>query len=68
MRSAGSPPTPPTLFGVVDRGVLAPGAFADVNVIDLDALAVELPEVVHDFPTGAGRDTCSGRGAIAPRS
>ena len=28
--------TPPTLFGFADRGVLAPGAFADVNVIDLE--------------------------------
>ncbi|MDQ1481270.1 MAG: hypothetical protein QOI44_2131 [Actinomycetota bacterium] len=43
------------LFGVSGRGVLEPGAFADVNVLDLDALAVELPEVVHDFPTGAAR-------------
>ena len=29
-----------------------PGAFADVNVIDLDALALPLPEYVHDFPAG----------------
>jgi N-acyl-D-aspartate/D-glutamate deacylase len=43
------------LFGVPGRGVLEPGAFADVNVLDLDGLAVELPEVVHDFPTGAAR-------------
>jgi N-acyl-D-aspartate/D-glutamate deacylase len=43
------------LFGVVDRGRLEPGRFADINVIDVDALALHLPEFVHDFPAGAGR-------------
>ena len=43
------------LFGVTDRGVLRPGAFADVNVIDLDGLRLPTPEYVHDFPGGAGR-------------
>ncbi len=43
------------LFGIADRGVLAPGSFADVNVIDLEALRLHLPEYVHDFPGGAGR-------------
>jgi len=43
------------LFGVTDRGVLCEGSHADVNVIDLDALALCLPEYVHDFPGGAGR-------------
>jgi len=43
------------LFGIVDRGELRPGAFADVNVIDLDALTLPQPEFVHDFPGGAGR-------------
>jgi N-acyl-D-aspartate/D-glutamate deacylase len=43
------------LFGVVDRGRLREGMFADVNVIDLDALSLHLPEFTHDFPAGAGR-------------
>ncbi|HEY3724606.1 MAG TPA: amidohydrolase family protein [Acidimicrobiia bacterium] len=43
------------LFGVTDRGVLRPGAFADVNVIDLDGMRLPQPEYVHDFPRGAGR-------------
>jgi N-acyl-D-aspartate/D-glutamate deacylase len=51
-----------TLFGVEDRGVLAEGAFADVNLIELDALALPLPEYVHDFPGGAGRYVQQGRG------
>ena len=43
------------LFGIPDRGVLAPGAFADVNVIDWDGLELPQPRFVFDFPHGAGR-------------
>jgi N-acyl-D-amino-acid deacylase len=43
------------LFGIKDRGVLRPGAYADVNVIDFDGLTLHQPEFVHDFPGGAGR-------------
>jgi len=43
------------LFGVTDRGRLVTGAFADVNVIDLEQLHLPIPEYVTDFPNGAGR-------------
>ena len=51
-----------SFIGLDGRGVLAEGAFADVNVIDWDELALELPEYVHDFPHGAGRLIQRGRG------
>jgi len=46
---------PARFYGLGDRGVLAPGRRADVNVIDLDGLALLRPEQRHDLPGGAGR-------------
>jgi N-acyl-D-amino-acid deacylase len=46
---------PAGFFGFEDRGVLREGAFADINVIDLEALRVHPPEFHNDLPTGAGR-------------
>lgn len=43
------------LFGITGRGRLAAGAYADVNVIDLENLRLPQPSYVHDFPNGAGR-------------
>jgi len=42
-------------FGFSDRGRLAPGKRADVNLIDFDRLQVQKPELVHDMPAGGRR-------------
>ena len=41
--------------GLDDRGVLAPGYRADVNVIDLDRLRLRRPEMHFDLPGGGRR-------------
>ena len=42
-------------YGLRDRGLLAPGLRADVNVIDYENLALLPPEVRYDFPAGGRR-------------
>ena len=42
-------------FGLSDRGRLAPGLRADINLIDFDRLQVQKPELVHDMPAGGRR-------------
>lgn len=46
---------PARFYGLGDRGVLQPGRRADINLIDLDRLALHYPERVEDLPGGAGR-------------
>jgi N-acyl-D-aspartate/D-glutamate deacylase len=41
--------------GLHDRGRLAPGYRADVNVIDLDRLRLQAPAIVRDLPGGGRR-------------
>ena len=41
--------------GLLDRGVLAPGYKADVNVIDFDHLGMAPPRLVFDLPAGGKR-------------
>jgi N-acyl-D-aspartate/D-glutamate deacylase len=43
------------LFGLSDRGILAPGMKADVNVIDLEKLGLGPARVVEDLPAGGRR-------------
>jgi N-acyl-D-aspartate/D-glutamate deacylase len=46
---------PAEMYGFGDRGVLAAGARADVNVIDFDNLTIQAPYTRDDLPTGASR-------------
>jgi N-acyl-D-aspartate/D-glutamate deacylase len=41
-------------FGLTDRGRLASGLRADINLIDFEGLHMQKPEIVHDMPA-AGR-------------
>jgi N-acyl-D-aspartate/D-glutamate deacylase len=43
--------------GLLDRGIVAPGYKADLNIIDLDRLLLHAPEVVYDLPSGGRRLT-----------
>ena len=43
------------VWGFSDRGTLEVGKKGDLNVIDLDALALAAPEMVHDLPAGGRR-------------
>jgi len=42
-------------FGMYDRGLIAEGMIADINVIDFDALRLYRPEAIFDLPTGGRR-------------
>ena len=42
-------------YGLLDRGLIAPGHKADINIIDFEALAVRRPEVIYDLPAGGRR-------------
>jgi N-acyl-D-aspartate/D-glutamate deacylase len=41
--------------GLFDRGVIAPGYRADLNVVDFDNLRLRKPEIVHDLPANGRR-------------
>ena len=49
-------------YGLHDRGVIAPGYRADLNVIDFANLGLEPPTVVHDLPAGGKRIVQRARG------
>ena len=46
---------PAQVLGLEDRGTLAVGKRADINVFDVQRLEERMPQIVHDFPFGAPR-------------
>ena len=49
-------------YGLHDRGIIAPGYRADLNIIDFANLSLDLPTVVHDLPAGGKRIVQRSRG------
>jgi N-acyl-D-aspartate/D-glutamate deacylase len=54
-----------TAIGLHDRGLIAPGYKADINVIDHDKLALHAPTLVNDLPGGGPRLDQSATGYVA---
>ena len=52
----------PPALGLHDRGLVAPGMRADLNVIDFDALSFGLPRMAFDLPAGGRRLVQRARG------
>lgn len=50
------------LYGLGDRGRIAPGLLADLNVIDFDRLALGAPELCFDLPANGKRLVQRARG------
>jgi len=54
-----------SLIGLEDRGRIAPGLRADINVIDLANLALDEPRVHYDLPAGGRRLIQTASGYVA---
>jgi N-acyl-D-amino-acid deacylase len=57
--------TPASTVGLHDRGRLAEGYKADINIIDHERLQLRAPTVVHDLPGGGKRIVQEAEGFLA---
>ena len=53
------------LYGFADRGLVEPGFLADLNVVDLEGLGLEPPEMAYDLPAGGKRLIQRAHGYVA---
>ena len=56
---------PALAVGLEDRGMIAPGYKADLNVIDFEGITLHSPRVRYDLPTGGRRLTQDADGYVA---
>jgi N-acyl-D-aspartate/D-glutamate deacylase len=54
-----------SLYGLGDRGILAAGKLADVNIIDYERLQLGSPKVIADLPAGGRRLVQDATGYVA---
>ncbi len=52
------------LYGIADRGVVAAGMRADLNLIDYERLGFEVPRMAYDLPAGGRRLVQKARGYV----
>ena len=52
------------MYGMLDRGLIAPGMKADINIIDYENLGFSRAEMAYDLPTGARRLVQRGSGYL----
>jgi N-acyl-D-aspartate/D-glutamate deacylase len=52
-------------YGLNDRGLVAPGLRADLNVIDYDNLGFDVPRMAFDLPANGRRLVQRGVGYVA---
>ena len=53
-----------SLYGLGDRGVVAPGMRADLNLIDYDRLGFTVPKMAYDLPADGRRLVQQARGYV----
>lgn len=56
---------PAELYSLYDRGLIAKGMKADLNIIDFDRLQLHTPHIVHDLPAGGKRFLQNADGILA---